>query len=41
MLKLLSDEFKLAMALAGVTKVSDIDKQYLMKRDRDGFVSKL
>lgn len=40
-LKLLSDEFRLCMSLAGVTKVSDISKEYLVKVNRDGFVSKL
>ena len=40
-LKLLSEEFRLCMALAGVTKVSDINKNYLVKINRDGFVSKL
>lgn len=40
-LKLLMDEFRLCMSLAGVTKVSDIGKEYLMKINRDGFVSRL
>jgi (S)-2-hydroxy-acid oxidase len=40
-LKLLSDEFKLCMGLAGVTKVEDIGKEYLAKMDRSGFVSRL
>ncbi|KAF1849277.1 FMN-dependent alpha-hydroxy acid dehydrogenase [Cucurbitaria berberidis CBS 394.84] len=40
-LKLLSDEFKLCMGLAGVTKVEDIGKEYLVKIDRSGFVSRL
>jgi (S)-2-hydroxy-acid oxidase len=40
-LKLLSDESKLCMGLAGVTKVEDIGKEYLVKMDRSGFVSKL
>lgn len=40
-LKLLQDEFKLCMSLAGVTKVADISKEYLMKMNRDGFVSRL
>lgn len=31
MLRLLSDEIKLCMALAGVTKVQDISKEYLVK----------
>ncbi|KAK3674896.1 hypothetical protein LTR78_005240 [Recurvomyces mirabilis] len=41
MLKLLSEEFRLCMALAGVTKVQDIAKEYLVKIDKSGFVSKL
>lgn len=40
-LKLLMDEFRLCMSLAGVTKVSEIGKEYLMRMDRDGFVSRL
>lgn len=40
-LKLLIDEFKLCMSLAGVTKVSEISKEYLVRISRDGFVSKL
>lgn len=40
-LKLLSDEIKLCMGLAGVTKVEDIGKEYLVKIDRSGFVSRL
>jgi len=40
-LRLLMDEFRLCMSLAGVTKVSDITKDYLVKMNRDGFVSKL
>lgn len=40
-LKLLADEFKLCMGLAGVTKVEDIGKEYLMKMDRSGFMSRL
>ncbi|KAK5085312.1 hypothetical protein LTR05_004595 [Lithohypha guttulata] len=40
-LRLLSDEFRLCMSLAGVTRVSDISKEYLVKMNRDGFVSKL
>lgn len=40
-LKLLLDEFKLCMSLAGVTKVSEITKEYLVKVNRDGFVSRL
>ncbi|KAG8626197.1 hypothetical protein KVT40_006598 [Elsinoe batatas] len=40
-LRLLSDEFRLCMALAGVTNVKDISKDYLVKLDASGFVSKL
>ncbi|CAO2652017.1 Nn.00g003000.m01.CDS01 [Neocucurbitaria sp. VM-36] len=40
-LKLLSDEIRLCMGLAGVTKVEDIGKEYLIKMDRSGFVSRL
>jgi (S)-2-hydroxy-acid oxidase len=40
-LKLLSDEIRLCMGLAGVTKVEDIGKEYLVKMDRSGFVSRL
>lgn len=40
-LRLLCDEFRLCMGLAGVTKVGDIGKEYLARVDRDGFVSKL
>lgn len=40
-LKLLSDEFKSCMGLAGVTKVEDINKDYLAKIDRSGFISRL
>jgi (S)-2-hydroxy-acid oxidase len=40
-LKLLSDEIRLCMGLAGVTRVEDISKEYLVKMDRSGFVSKL
>lgn len=40
-LRLLMDEFRLCMSLAGVTKVSDISKEYLVKMNRDGFISKL
>ncbi|KAK3702413.1 hypothetical protein LTR37_014879 [Vermiconidia calcicola] len=41
MLKLLSDEFKLCMSLAGTVKVEDISKEYLVKMDNSGFVSRL
>ena len=40
-LKLMSEEFRLCMALAGVTKVKDIGKEYLVRMNRDGFPSKL
>lgn len=40
-LRLLNDEIRLCMALAGVTKVSDIGKEYLARVSRDGFVSRL
>ncbi|KAI7601362.1 S-2-hydroxy-acid oxidase-like protein, partial [Hortaea werneckii] len=41
MIRLLSDEFRLCMGLAGVTRVKDITKEYLVKLDRSGFVAKL
>ncbi|TKA32561.1 hypothetical protein B0A50_01669 [Salinomyces thailandicus] len=41
MIRLLSDEFRLCMGLAGVTKVKDISKEYLVKIDKSGFVAKL
>ncbi|GAB7338632.1 hypothetical protein MBLNU457_5365t1 [Dothideomycetes sp. NU457] len=40
-LKLFMDEIRLCMALAGVTKVEDISKEYLVKVDTSGFVSRL
>jgi (S)-2-hydroxy-acid oxidase len=40
-LRLLSDEFRLCMGLAGVTRVEDVGKEYLVKVDRSGFVSRL
>jgi len=40
-LKILSDEIRLCMALAGVTRVQDINKNYLVKIDQSGFVSRL
>ncbi|KAH7068021.1 FMN-dependent dehydrogenase [Paraphoma chrysanthemicola] len=40
-LKLLSDEIRLCMGLAGVTRVEDIGKEYLAKIDRSGFTSRL
>jgi len=40
-LQLLADEFKLCMGLAGLTSVSDITKDYLVKIDKSGFISRL
>jgi (S)-2-hydroxy-acid oxidase len=40
-LQLLTDEFKLSMGLAGVTKVKEITKDYLVKIDKSGFISRL
>ncbi|QIW97261.1 hypothetical protein AMS68_002779 [Peltaster fructicola] len=40
-LKLFMDEIKLCMALAGTVSVADINKNYLVKMDRSGFVSRL
>ena len=40
-LRLLSDEFKLCMGLAGTVKVEEISKDYLVKVDRSGFISRL
>ncbi|KAL2041587.1 hypothetical protein N7G274_005969 [Stereocaulon virgatum] len=40
-LRLLSDEFKLCMGLAGTIKVQDISKDYLVKIDKSGFISRL
>jgi (S)-2-hydroxy-acid oxidase len=40
-LKLLGDEFRLCMGLAGVTRVQDIGPEYLVKVDKSGFVSRL
>ena len=40
-LRLLSDEFRLCMGLAGTLKVSDITKEYLVKIDKGGFISRL
>ena len=40
-LRLLSDEFKLCMGLAGTAKVVDITKEYLVKIDKGGFISRL
>ena len=40
-LRLLSDEFKLCMGLAGTVKAKDITKDYLVKIDKSGFISRL
>jgi len=40
-LRLLSDEIKLSMALAGVVKVDEITKDYLVKMDKSGFIARL
>ncbi|KAI4247657.1 MAG: hypothetical protein L6R42_009550 [Xanthoria sp. 1 TBL-2021] len=40
-LRLLRDEFTLCMGLAGTVKVSEISKDYLVKVDKSGFVSRL
>ena len=40
-LKLLNDEIRLCMALAGATKVDEIGKEYLARVTRDGIVSRL
>lgn len=40
-LQLLIDEFRLCMGLAGVTKVSEINKEYLVRMSRDGLPSRL
>jgi (S)-2-hydroxy-acid oxidase len=40
-LKLLGDEFRLCMGLAGVTRVEDIGPEYLVKIDKSGFTSRL
>lgn len=40
-LRLLADEFKLCMGLAGVVNVSEINKDFLVKIDASGFVSRL
>ena len=40
-LRLLRDEFKLCMGLAGTVKVPEITKDYLVKVDKSGFVSRL
>lgn len=41
MLKILSDEIRLCMGLAGVVNVKEISKEYLAKIDKSGFVAKL
>lgn len=40
-LKLLSDEIKLCMGLAGTIQVKDISKEYLVRLDRSGFTARL
>lgn len=40
-LRLLGDEVRLCMALAGCIKVEDISKEYLVAVDRSGFVARL
>lgn len=40
-LRLLRDEFRLCMGLAGVVRVGDIGSEYLVRVGRDGFVSRL
>lgn len=40
-LRLLSDEFRLCMGLAGTVRVEDINQEYLVKVDKSGFVSRL
>ena len=40
-LRLLKDEVRLCMGLAGTVKCEDISKEYLVKVDRSGFVSRL
>lgn len=40
-LRLLSDELRLCMGLAGTVKVEDITKEYLVKIDKSGFISRL
>ncbi|ETN45113.1 uncharacterized protein HMPREF1541_09990 [Cyphellophora europaea CBS 101466] len=40
-LRLLIDEFRLCMGLAGVTKVSEIGRDYLVRMSRDGLPSRL
>lgn len=40
-IRLLMDEFQLCCGLAGVTDVSQINKDYLVKIDKSGFISRL
>ena len=40
-LRLLKDEIRLCMGLAGTLKVEDITKEYLVRMDRNGFASRL
>ena len=40
-LRLLGDEFRLCMGLAGCVRVGDISTDYLVKMDRSGFLSRL
>lgn len=40
-LRLLSDEFRLCMGLAGTVRIEDITKEYLVRIDRSGFTSRL
>ncbi|KAL8676882.1 MAG: hypothetical protein Q9186_006636 [Xanthomendoza sp. 1 TL-2023] len=40
-LRLLKDEFTLCMGLAGTVRVGEISKEYLVKVDKGGFVSRL
>jgi (S)-2-hydroxy-acid oxidase len=40
-LKILKDEVHLCMALAGTTSVGEISKEYLVRLDRAGFISRL
>ena len=40
-LRLLADEFKLCMGLAGTVKVEDINKDFLVRIDKSGFISRL
>ena len=40
-LRLLGDEFKLCMGLAGTLTVKDITTEHLVKIDKSGFISRL